>query len=141
MLSKLIYASQAVRPMSESALADLLVSARQHNAKNHLSGMLLYSNRSFLQILEGEIDALNALYGRIAADPRHTRLRLLSRVPIAARKFPQWSMGFEHVDDDRLGESLPGFVPEKQYPLVNPDLIRNGTVAETLLDLYQRNAD
>ncbi len=137
MLSKLIYASQAAHPMTDAELAALLSSARQHNASSGLSGMLLYSNQSFLQILEGELDALDELYTRITQDPRHSRLRLLSRGPIDSRKFAQWSMGFEKLDPDQL----PGFLPEKEYPLVNPELIHNGLVAETLLDLYQRNGE
>ncbi len=141
MLSQLIYASQAVHPMNEDELADLLIAARRHNAHAGLSGMLLYANGSFLQILEGEREALDSLYARIVGDSRHTRLRLLSRAPIDHRKFTQWSMGFEALSDTCLTQVLPGFVPATPYPLVNPDLIRNGTVAEVLLDLYQRNSD
>ena len=140
MLSKLIYASQAVKPFSERELAKLLVAARNHNAGHGLSGLLLYAQQSFLQILEGELDELTALYSRIATDPRHTRLRLLSSTPITTRKFALWSMGFEQVGDAQLSATLDGFVPETEYPLVNPAMIRDGIVAETLLDLYQRNA-
>ena len=140
MLSKLIYASQAVRPCSESDLESLLVAARRHNASHGLSGLLLYANQSFLQILEGELDELTVLYERIATDARHTRLRLLVSAPISTRKFACWSMGFEQIDERQMSASLPGFMPACEYPLVNPALIRDGVVAETLLDLYQRNA-
>ena len=43
--------------------------------------MLLYSSQSFLQVLEGEREALDATYARIGADTRHTNLRLLADVP------------------------------------------------------------
>lgn len=104
-----------------------------------MSGLLLYCNQSFLQVLEGETEPVEALYQKIEKDPRHDKLRLLSRAPITVRKFPEWSMGFEHVDEDVLIETLPGFKPATQYPLVAADLVRNGAVAETLLGLYQRN--
>ena len=48
-------------------------------------------------------------------------------------------MGFEHIDDEELAEDLEGFTPEIEYPLVNPDLITNGGVAQTLLTLYAKN--
>jgi hypothetical protein len=48
-------------------------------------------------------------------------------------------MGFEHVDDEELADDLDGFMPETLHPLVNPDLISNGGVAQTLLTLYQKN--
>ena len=140
MLSKLIYASQAKRPMSPEELTQLLTVARTNNEKHGLSGLLLYCNQSFLQVLEGETEALDALYQKIERDERHDRLRLLARVPIETRKFAGWSMGFEHVDEDLLAETLPGFKPATRYPLVSADLVRNGTVAETLLSLYERNS-
>jgi len=139
MLSKLIYASRATHPMSDDDLTDLLSTARTNNQKHELTGLLLYCNQSFLQVLEGEPDRIEKLYSKIEADPRHTQLRLLYRAPIEQRKFSSWSMGFEHIDEDRLASTLPGFKPATRYPLVNADLIRNGTVAETLLNLYQRN--
>jgi hypothetical protein len=48
-------------------------------------------------------------------------------------------MGFEHVDDEDLAEDLDGFTPATTYPLLNPDLITNAGVAETLLKLYAKN--
>jgi len=139
MLLKLIYASQATRMMSEEDLVDLLVSARKFNTENDLTGLLMYANQSFLQVLEGDPVIVDKLYEKIEKDPRHKTLRLLSRAPVTSRKFGNWSMGFEHLDEDSLAEYLPGFQPATQYPLVNSDLVRNGTLAETLLDLYRRN--
>ena len=43
------------------------------------------------------------------------------------------------MDEDELAEELDGFVPETDHPLVNPDLITNGQVAERLLSLYAQN--
>ena len=48
-------------------------------------------------------------------------------------------MGFDHVDDEELADSLDGFTAATVYPLVNPDLITNAGVAQTLLTLYGRN--
>jgi hypothetical protein len=101
--------------------------------------MLLYCSQSFLQVLEGEESALAATYARIQADDRHTRLRLLMNVEVSTRLFPDWTMGFERLDDEELAEDLEGFTPETEYPLVNPDLITNGGVAQTLLTLYAKN--
>jgi len=141
MLSRLIYASQSVRPMSESDLIALLKEARKNNEILGLTGLLLYSNQSFLQVLEGEVEKIDGLYTRIEKDQRHRALRLLMRAPIDSRKFEGWSMGFEHVDEEDLADALPGFQPATQYPLVNAGLIKNGVVAETLLSLYKRNAN
>jgi len=138
-VKRIIYSSQATYDMSPDELVDLLALAREHNTQSGLTGMLLYCSESFMQMLEGDAAAIHATYERIMADDRHTNLRLLLDVEAGSRLFPDWTMGFEHVDDEQLAASLDGFVPETEYPLVNPDLVNDGGVAQRLLMLYSRN--
>ena len=138
-MKRIIYCSQATHDVSPDELVELLELSRRNNLAAGLSGMLLYSSQSFLQVLEGEPKALATTYGRIVADDRHTNLRQLMDAEVAAPMFPDWTMGFEHVDDEELADELAGFTPETDYPLVNPDLVTNAGVAQTLLRLYARN--
>lgn len=138
-MKRLIYCSQATDDIAHEELVALLEVSRRNNQAAGLSGMLLYSSESFLQVLEGEQKALEVTYARIGADERHTNLRLLLDVEVPAPLFPDWTMGFEHVDDEDLAEELDGFTPATEYPLVNPDLITNAGVAVTLLKLYAKN--
>ena len=138
-MRRIIYCSQATHDMSPGELVALLELSRANNGPAGLSGMLLFSSQSFLQVLEGDAAAVTARYARILADDRHTNLRLLMDDEVPAALFPDWSMGFEHADDDELADSLPGFTPETDYPLVNPDLVSNAGVALSLLTLYARN--
>ena len=138
-MKRIIYCSQATHDLTPDELVALLELARHKNEQANLSGMLLYSSQSFLQVLEGEDVALEATYARIHADPLHTNLRLLLDAEVPAPLFGDWTMGFEHVDDEELAEELEGFTPEAEYPLVNPDLITNAGVAQTLLSLYAKN--
>ncbi len=48
---------------------------------------------SFIQILEGESNAINSLYLEIAQDTRHKDVRLLDYSKISAKSFSSWSMG------------------------------------------------
>jgi hypothetical protein len=139
-MRRIVYCSQATHDMAPEELVELLECARRHNAEQGVSGMLLYSSQSFLQMLEGDAASLDETYARIARDDRHTNLRVLLRADVPARMFPDWTMGFEHVDDEQLAGELEGFVPETVYPLVNPDLVTNAGVAQTLLALYAKNA-
>jgi hypothetical protein len=138
-MKRMIYCSQATVDFSPEELIALLEFARAKNEQSGLTGMLLYSSQSFLQMLEGDPAALEETYARIFADDRHVKLRLLMSTEVSGRRFPDWTMGFEHVDDEELAEVLEGFTPEIEYPLVNPDLITNGGVAQTLLSLYAKN--
>jgi hypothetical protein len=74
-----------------------------------LTGMLLYSeyDRSLFQLLEGEPAELDALYSKLLADTRHTRITLIIREPIAKRTFGEWTMGFTSVTWPQL-QKIPG---------------------------------
>lgn len=67
----LVYVSSAVRPFSRSDLEDLPATSRDNNAELGITGMLLYRDDNFMQILEGEEGPVRALYDKIGNDPRH----------------------------------------------------------------------
>ena len=103
-----IYASAAVKPFTREDLVELLKIARQRNTAADISGMLLYHDGSFLQVLEGPDKNVDELFAKVQKDPRHTRILLLLRGTIQKREFENWSMGF--VDTTRLAERTEGFV-------------------------------
>lgn len=105
---QIIYASAASHKMDKAELEDILSHARQHNAANRISGMLLYHAGSFLQILEGEAHKLDALVTKIQRDPRHNAFKLLLKTQALEREFPEWTMGF--VDTTGLNAQMDGFV-------------------------------
>lgn len=115
-MHRIIYCSQATSDLSGDELIELLDLARTRNDAVGLTGMLLYSSQSFLQVLEGVRQALDATYARIKADSRHTNLRLLADVEVASPLFDGWSMGFEHVDDEDLAETSPASPPPSPTP-------------------------
>ena len=101
------YASAARNPFAGDALADLLLKARRNNARDHLTGMLLYEKASFFQVLEGPPAAVANIYDRIFADQRHTKITKLIQEPIDQRSFAEWTMGLGRVERDELG-AIPG---------------------------------
>ena len=98
----LIYRSRATALFGEADCAAVLHQARRHNQAAQLSGLLLYYQGHFLQVLEGPEPALSTLYARIQDDPRHRSLRTLSYGAIGARCFPDWRMGFAATDRPSL---------------------------------------
>lgn len=95
-LYHLIYQSQALATLSEPALLELLQKARAYNTARGITGLLLHApNGQFLQVIEGEEAAVRHLYyERIATDPRHEHLVVLSEGPSTATAFSDWSMSF-----------------------------------------------
>ncbi|MEP6873433.1 MAG: BLUF domain-containing protein [Burkholderiales bacterium] len=92
-----IYASAASRAFETKELAELLQVARENNAQLSLTGMLLYAEGSFFQVLEGPADEVDALYTKIERDKRHNQMTLIIREPIPKRCFDAWTMGFYKV--------------------------------------------
>jgi hypothetical protein len=86
---------------------ELLTRARKFNDSHGLTGMLLYVDESFFQILEGDSDELHTLYERIEQDNRHAKLIKLIEMPIEKRTFESWSMGYAKVTREELAK-IPG---------------------------------
>jgi hypothetical protein len=74
-------------------LREILSKARAKNAENGVTGYLIFDKAHFLQILEGEEEAVRATYDRIKGDRRHARVTLVERRPIQLRSFADWTMG------------------------------------------------
>lgn len=105
---QLVYVSRAQQPFTDDELTSLLSKIRPKNQARGVTGMLLYDDRAFLQILEGQKDDLSLLFELIHKDPRHHQIVTILEKPISQRQFGDWSMGFERVDNTQLA-SLDGF--------------------------------
>ena len=96
-LIHLIYSSAATHSFSQDDLMKLLAKARRNNVRLSLTGMLLYTDGSFFQVLEGEPDTVDALFESIKRDDRHTNVTRIIREPIAKRSFGNWTMGYADI--------------------------------------------
>jgi hypothetical protein len=92
-----IYSSKASPEFHESQIPQLLESARRNNAARDITGMLLYVEGNFFQILEGDESTVNAVFERIRGDTRHGRITQIIHEPIFERAFSEWTMGFANV--------------------------------------------
>ena len=99
MLIELLYTSTATGEMTEEQLAGLLEHCRRNNEAAGITGLLIFHEGTFMQVLEGEKQAVMDLYQRILLDPRHTGSRVLWQLPIEARTFGDWSMAFRPLSD------------------------------------------
>jgi hypothetical protein len=104
MLVRLMYASRAVPAVDQEELVTILRQSKAHNPTIGVTGVLCFSGGIFLQVLEGGRSAVNRLYNRIAADPRHTEVEVLLYEEIGERRFASWSMGQANMS--RLNPSL-----------------------------------
>ena len=91
---QIVYASQASESLTEADVLEILRNSQLRNNQLKISGLLLFKERQFLQFIEGPADEVQALYARIAQDPRHHTLRVLSETTGDRLLMPTWAMAY-----------------------------------------------
>lgn len=97
-MHELIYTSVATQDFTTDELIVMLKSFREHNKEIKISGILVYYDREFIQLLEGKKETIHNLYNKICQDQRHTNIKIFHEAPITQRSFSDWSMGFINAD-------------------------------------------
>ena len=100
----LAYTSVATIGFQENQLADILQWSRTYNSSVGITGVLLYVRGSFIQVLEGEKEAVESLFEHIRQDTRHTNVTLLLSRIITQRLFPDWAMGYTTITEHQTDE-------------------------------------
>ncbi len=91
---RLIYSSEATAEMARTDLEQMLAESRLRNAKRDITGVLVFVDGVFLQILEGERDDVEDLMVSIQRDPRHRNIKVFHEEEIDRRAFPAWRMAY-----------------------------------------------
>lgn len=118
-LTSLTYTSLARFDLQPSDLEDIHRSARELNALDGITGLLIFNGTHFLQIIEGAHDVIDDLLARLRNDPRHGGLEVRDERKIKARSFPDWSMEMLRVKAgyfearETIADRLPETVPEE----------------------------
>jgi hypothetical protein len=103
-LHRLVYYSRNHLADDEGSFAtnvdDILARSRANNARDGITGALLFNAGCFAQVLEGPLSRIEAAFERIQQDERHGDVSLLTLEPIRERSFPNWSMGFVGMSRD-----------------------------------------
>lgn len=101
---RLMYRSRTLIPQDQRKveLGRLFSEARSNNKQQGITGALLLSEDWFVQVLEGEEDAVRALFTHIERDDRHDSVSVLETGKVPARVFARWAMAkvAEHGEPD-----------------------------------------
>ncbi len=97
-LFRLIYRSTVAIPGTpdqvDQELARIVERSRRRNAEATLTGALVRSGGTFIQVLEGPLAGLEETYDRISGDLRHSEFELIEFVPVAERCFGSWELAY-----------------------------------------------
>lgn len=139
-LIHLIYVSTAREELDVVQLDKILESSVRHNTEQGVTGMLLYANGNFMQVLEGDAAAVDETFSRVKDDPRHHGVFLIERAPIAQRAFARWTMGFKRLDAQDMAthpDYAPFFSPGFDAASIGA---QSGVALEILLDFARSYA-
>lgn len=99
------YVSSAVFRFNETTLLDLVDQCQANNERLGITGILVYSDGNFMQVIEGADLVTRALYERIKLDARHRGLFTVHEQSIEAREFLGWSMAYNILPPKALRTS------------------------------------
>ena len=106
---QLIYISRPTVEVTQDVLLDILNKAQTINHKFKISGLLIFHNGKFMQLLEGGEKEVKDLFEKIQHDPRHSDVRILLETDRPNRCMPLWTMGFSMSGSVDNGLSNQGF--------------------------------
>jgi hypothetical protein len=89
---RLVYVSRAVGEKGSDELPAILRQSQANNGLNGVSGVLWVGARRYLQVLEGTPGGVGEVFGKIACDPRHEQVRIVSDTEQPERQFGGWTM-------------------------------------------------
>ena len=137
MVYSITYVSSATAPLSALELRGLLEICVRNNAAFEVTGMLLYKDGNFMQVLEGEEPQVRRVHHKLARDPRHRGLITLLQGEMAERQFPNWSMGFRDLSGGAT--SLEGYNEFLNLPLTGQEFQSDPSKAQKLLLTFKMN--
>jgi Sensors of blue-light using FAD len=91
---RLIYSSEAAPGLAAADLEKMLEESRVRNKVYGITGVLLFVDGAFMQILEGEKEDVLGLMERIERDPRHSGIKVFYAEEVDERAFASWRMAY-----------------------------------------------
>jgi hypothetical protein len=107
MIRQLVYISNTHDPLDDAVLAALLKRARERNAEYGVTGVLLYSDQSVMQVLEGVETAVDIIFRIVSNNPLHSGVTIVQDRILPRRDFGGWAMAFQPMDKSAI-EKLAG---------------------------------
>lgn len=138
-LFRVVYCSRNSVPAAQgdpqAEVARILATSRANNARDGVTGALLYSNGCFAQVLEGKLAAVQRTFERIQRDPRHRDVIMLEATHIQVQLFGAWDMALaEHAEPAKAMAIL-------SRVLATPNDDAGATVVSLLDNLVRHEGD
>lgn len=125
----LVYFSKAAEDLSYTDIREILEVSRRNNARLGITGLLIFRDGYFVQLLEGDEAPVRNVLTAIRDDDRNYSVKVLIETVGAERLFPDWSMAFHDGD---ITTSSTTYLIELFESVVTTDLSRRGLIMPIL---------
>lgn len=139
-LYQLVYSSIRTPLCTQDEIDKILEACKKNNPKHEVTGVLLHSDNTFIQYLEGSKDIIK-LYDLIKTDPRHKSVALLNYSPLQQRVFPSWHMGYKSLTRSNIDFLTEGSQTEKSIfrSLINGEKQSDASAVKLLVKFFNKN--
>jgi hypothetical protein len=133
-----VYVSSEAMRFSEQDLSTLLEESRARNLVSEITGLLLYKDGNFMQLLEGAQEVVVSVLAKIKCDVRHRGVRVLMEEDISHREFSDWSMGFKKLGAETATE-IPGYSDFLNVPLTSDQFTNDPSKSLRFLLIFKKS--
>ena len=134
----LVYVSSESFRISDQDLEDLLRQSRRNNLVADITGLLLFKDGNFMQLLEGTEAAVRSAFEKIKIDVRHRSVRVLMAEETDHRAFADWSMGFQNLTNKPLVE-VAGYSDYLDVPLTSEKFLVDPPKSLRFLQVFKKS--
>jgi len=100
-MKRITYISKITNPLSFQEIENIGIMSSRNNKQINVTGMLVFFEKIFYQIIEGDDKKIDQLFAKIAKDPRHHDIvRLKTEYGVKERLFPTWGMKMINLDNN-----------------------------------------
>jgi hypothetical protein len=134
----LSYVSTGCDSLRYEDIKSILDSSVKNNRDDNVTGILVYCNKHFFQIIEGDKDAIQSIFNKILIDPRHDNVIKIQEGYTSQRQFQNWNMAFKSYNKEL--KDLDNFNNEQFYSYINNNLcVKSCISVKVLADFFDLN--
>lgn len=130
----LVYVSYTDFTLTYTELQEILRVSQLNNKKRNITGALLYCEKKFIQVLEGEESVVRELLAKIRQDKRHRNVGVLIEGETKERNFADWSMAYKNYSGEQLNK-IVGFYDIEEYFKEHP-ITDSSHVSSVFLQIF-----
>ncbi len=124
--------------MNKIELTKILDVSRKNNDPLLITGLLVYFEGTFVQVLEGNTKDVDLIFSKILKDQRHRNVTLLNEEMIDQREFGKWEMAFRFLTEDEVMKSK-GYIPLESVDF--DSFVKEGSSKFILSNFYKLNVE